>query len=129
MNVGASIGNLVSEPTAEYRRARSDLSRTASSTTSLHLTSSSQASLPTQKGRSLAITKYQSPSEDGTTVNSETRSIGDHVQSEVSQKPHAGRAAGRALGRGFGKLGNAFVKTAIDVPVALADGLHAAVSS
>ena len=33
-------------------------------------------------------------------------------------------AAGRAIGESFGKIGNAVVKAAVDLPVAMADGLH-----
>ena len=33
-------------------------------------------------------------------------------------------AAGRAIGESFGKVGNAVAKAAVDLPVAMADGLH-----
>ncbi|KAF4631575.1 hypothetical protein G7Y89_g6551 [Cudoniella acicularis] len=81
LNVGSSIGDLVENPVAEYRRARSDMSSV--------LDDASQSSGGTHKSHGAA------------------------------------RAAGRAVGKGFGKVGNALVKGAVDVPVALADGLHA----
>ncbi|CAG8954861.1 hypothetical protein HYFRA_00008547 [Hymenoscyphus fraxineus] len=130
-NVGSSIGNLVNQPVAEYKRARSDFHRSnTSTTTSSQPMSPSQASLPTYAESELGLVRQDSlsaPTEDGATVSGDTKSVGGKSdQTQTSQKSHAGRAAGKALGRGFGKVGNAFVKSAIDVPVAMADGLHSA---
>lgn len=42
----------------------------------------------------------------------------------MSKAPSANKAAANAVGRGFGKVGMALTKGAIDLPRAMADGLH-----
>jgi sterol 3beta-glucosyltransferase len=44
--------------------------------------------------------------------------------SSVHSGPSAAGAAGKAVGRGFEKVGMAVTKGAIDLPRAMADGLH-----
>jgi hypothetical protein len=52
------------------------------------------------------------------------------TSSDTSQGSQNARlAARRALGIGLGRVGNSVVKTAIDLPVAMADGLAAVVSN
>lgn len=46
------------------------------------------------------------------------------TESLVSKTPSANKAAANAVGRGFGKVGMALTKGAIDLPRAMADGLH-----
>ncbi|PVH82903.1 glycosyltransferase family 1 protein [Cadophora sp. DSE1049] len=53
-------------------------------------------------------------------AESETASI----HSSSSGGSHAAGAAGKAVGRGFGRVGMALTKTAIDLPMAVADGMH-----
>lgn len=40
-------------------------------------------------------------------------------------RPSPVGAAGRAVGQGFGRVGTAMAKTVVDLPLAMADGLHA----
>lgn len=44
--------------------------------------------------------------------------------SSKDKGPSASLAAGKAIGHGFGKVGGAMMKTLVDVPLAMADGLH-----
>ncbi|KAK0127733.1 hypothetical protein ONS96_007247 [Cadophora gregata f. sp. sojae] len=46
------------------------------------------------------------------------------VYSSSSGGSHAAGAAGKAIGRGFGRVGMALTKTAIDLPMAMTDGMH-----
>ncbi|OWP00890.1 glycosyltransferase family 1 protein [Marssonina coronariae] len=46
------------------------------------------------------------------------------IHSNVSTRSNATGAAGKAVGRGFGKVGLALTKSAIDIPRAVADGMH-----
>ena len=46
------------------------------------------------------------------------------MHSSSSGGSHAAGAAGKAVGRGFGRVGMALTKSAIDLPMAVADGMH-----
>ncbi len=87
---------------------------------------SSAVQSPMQEYRRVK-TLEKEETEAGSTAGSEVGSIrgseAGSVRSNGSGTSAAG-AAGKAVGRGFGKVGLALTKTAIDLPRAVADGLH-----
>ncbi|KAE9373334.1 glycosyltransferase family 1 protein [Stipitochalara longipes BDJ] len=106
VDVGSAFGNLVEEPIKEYRKVKS-MERENSDLYSAS-TSTSNANSSTLSIRS--------------GITSTSRSTG-MTGSSVSGQSAAG-AAGKAVGRGFEKVGMAVTKGVIDLPRAVADGLH-----
>jgi hypothetical protein len=145
---------LASNPVKEYRKEKRRVtqSRTAdpdcrteeiSPVTSIASGSTSttflQKSLPYAQMTS-SQPSIDGPQEKGAEINSECT----HGEIESSQlvlagetlggtrensqdSRGAGQAASRAIGRGLGRVGNSVVKTAIDIPLAVTEGLAAVV--
>ncbi|PMD56672.1 glycosyltransferase family 1 protein [Hyaloscypha bicolor E] len=96
VDVGSAFGNLVESPIKEYRKVKS-MERENSNLSSLSHSDSSTLSIRSGK----------------------TGMTGSSV---IGQS--AAGAAGKAVGRGFEKVGMAVTKGVIDLPRAVADGLH-----
>jgi hypothetical protein len=146
-NVSSAVGDLVESPVKEYRRARTlERESTGLSARSGESVTSGEGTV-VRGGESVwgASSVRGGGSEWGgesvrhadtvairggelTPRVDSARSVHSGSSDQTVQTKHssASRAAGKAVGRGFGKVGNAIFKTAVDLPVAVADGFHAA---
>lgn len=104
---------MVESPLKEYRKVKT-MEREMSMSTTMSTTGSASVSDDNQSIRS--GTWSHSGSRAGTGFSG--------TESVVSKAPSANKAAANAVGRGFGKVGMALTKGAIDLPRAMADGLH-----
>lgn len=124
VDIGKGLGSIVEAPITEYRRvksqslsARSSSPHHSQSTRSTISSSSSTSDYPTSstsepKGPRPPLESQ--PSYSNRSASSSTK----------EQKPSASLAATKAIGHSFGKVGAAMAKTFVDVPLAMADGLH-----
>ncbi|KAF8864364.1 UDP-Glycosyltransferase/glycogen phosphorylase [Acephala macrosclerotiorum] len=110
-NVSDAVGSMVESPLKEYRKVKTmerEMSTTMSTTGTTSVSDDSQS---IRSG-----TWSHSGSRAGTGFSG--------TESVVSIAPSANKAAANAVGRGFGKVGMALTKGAVDLPRAMADGLH-----
>ncbi|EPE31505.1 UDP-Glycosyltransferase/glycogen phosphorylase [Glarea lozoyensis ATCC 20868] len=152
LDIGSSIGNLASNPVKEYRKEKSrairsriagsdrgteDISPVPSIASGSTSTTLLQITVPDDQG---ALSKHsidEAQEKEGESnsecthgeIESRQLVLADQGPRETRDKSQdsrgAGHAASRALGRGLGRVGNSFVKTAIDIPLALSEGLAA----
>jgi hypothetical protein len=89
------MGSIVDSPIREYRKVKS---------------------LPPHSPSLSRTTTASSSTQDAYSVRSGSTSRVTGASASI--------AAGKAVGHGFGKVGLAITKTAVDLPLAVADGLH-----